>query len=330
MARAPHGKNIETQPQSSKTSCPFHPPSFSIFPNPSRVMYSSYLSFPRLLSILLLTTFVRPHPQLPLPSSGEPPAAFPIENNGFTTRDDTGTAFPFEDVAFGTSKTPKVFPLNGDPTGVEQFLSSTSAGSINYADGSEMSINHPELVPSSDQSSTRSGDENMITSQSNACDPRSSHTLTSERRLRNRDPGQELPSWCNANPNERNIPSEPQTVPGQQPAGTGNRELNEEGKVTVDVPTLDSPSAESDYTGSSTKTRANLEICPPERSYPLCAEDEAISDVPAELAALFTYVAYLLSPAYACTSPCPPFPYPNTLESLVIIGKITIEISEFV
>lgn len=98
-------------------------------------MYSSYLSFPLVLSILLLTTFVRPHPQLPLPSSGEPPAAFPLENSGVTTRDDIGTAFPFEDVAFGTSKAPKVFPLNGDPTGVEQFLSSTSAGSINYGDG---------------------------------------------------------------------------------------------------------------------------------------------------------------------------------------------------
>lgn len=68
-----------------------------------------------------------------------------------------------------------------------------------------------------------------------------------------------------------------------------------------------------------------MEICPPERSYPLCAEDEAISDVPAELAALFTYVTYWLDPAYACTSPRPPFPTPNTLESLVIIGKITIE-----
>lgn len=215
-------------------------------------MYSSYLSFRLVLSILLP---VRPHPQLPLPSSGEPPRTFPLENSRITTRDDTGTVFPFEDLGFGTSQTPKVFPLNGDPTGVEQFLSSTSAGSTNYGDASEMSINHPGLLPSADESSSRSGDENMITSQSNACNPRSSHTNTSGRRLRNRDPGQELPSWCNANPNERNVPSEPQTVPGQQPAGTGNRELNEGGKIPVDVPTPDLPSAES---GTSTKTRANL------------------------------------------------------------------------
>ena len=54
-------------------------------------------------------------------------------------------------------------------------------------------------------------------------------------------------------------------------------------------------------------------------------DDEAISDEPAELAALFTYVTYLLNPAYACMSPRPPFHTPNTLEFLVIIGKITIE-----
>lgn len=287
-------------------------------------MYSGYLTFPLIISILLLSTFVRPHPNLPLPSSGKPPAAFPLENSGVTAQDDTGTAFPFEDIAFGTFKTPKVFPLNGDPIGIEQFSSSISAGSINYGDGSELSINHPGLVPSSDQSSTRSDDGNMKTSQSNACDPRSSHTLTPGRRLRNRDPGQELPSLCNANPNEKNIPSEPQTVLGQQPAGTGNRDLNDGGKAPVDVPTFDLPSAESDYTGTSTEARANLEICPPERMYPLCADDGAVRDEHAEIAAFFTYVTYSLNPAYACMSPRPPFPTPNTLEFLVIIGKITI------
>ncbi|MCJ1347000.1 hypothetical protein MMC31_005220 [Peltigera leucophlebia] len=265
-------------------------------------MHSSSPSFPLVLSILLLTTVVCTHPQLPLPSSGEPPTAFPLDNSGITSREDTPTTFPFEDAGFGDPQSLKVVPLSWGPNGIEQFLSSTSSGSTNYRDGGEMSINHPGPLPSADESSTKSGNE---ISQNNACDQRPNNTLKSRRRLRNRDSGQEIPSWCSTNPNDRNSPSKTQTTPGQQPAGTGDRKLDDGGKIPVDVPTLDSPNEESDYTGTSTKTRANLEMCPPDRIYPVCADDEAISASSAALNVFFAYTTYMLNPAYACRSALP-------------------------
>lgn len=251
-------------------------------------MHSSYAPFLLLISILLLTAAVRPHPQVPLPSSGEPPAAFPLENSRITAREDT------EDVGFGTPRSLKSFSLDGGLSGVEQFLSSTS-GSTDNGDSVEMRINYPGILPL-DESSNRSGEENMI-SQSNACDQRS-NSLKS-RRLRNRNPGQKLPSSCLANPIERNSPSEPQIKPGIEQSGTDNRELNEEKNIPVDVPVFENPTKGKDYMGTSTKTEANLEICPPERVYPLCADDQAISAMPEG----FTQVTYMLYPAFACTSP---------------------------
>lgn len=277
-------------------------------------MHLSSPSFPLILSIFLLTTIVRPHPQLQLPSSGEPPAAFPLENSGITAREDTTTDFPLEDVEIGSPQPLQAFGLNGGPpTAVEQFLSSTSSGSTDHGDGGEMSINDPGLFPSADESSARSGDGNII-SQSNACNQ---NTLKSRRRLRNRHPGQEVPSWCSTNPNQIKSPSEQPTVPGQQQGvGTSNRELNEGSKIPVDVPTADSPTEESGYTGT-TETRANLEVCPSDRFYPLCADDTAISAAPAEFGVFMGYTTYMLDPAYACTSlPLTPLLLPQPLNPL--------------
>lgn len=260
----------------------------SLFSNPFLIMHSSYALFALLTSILFLTTAVRPHPQVPLPSSGEPLAAFPLENSGIMLRKHS------EDVGFGTPRFLKAFPLDGSPSGVEQFLSSTSGGNDN-GNGVELRINHPGIVPS-DQISNRSGEGNLI-SQSNACDQRSDGFKS--RRLRNRNP----PSSCLANPIERNTSSEPQTEPDKVQSGAGDRELNEEKSIPVDVPDFDFPIKGKDYMGTSTKATENPEICPPERPYPVCADDQAIIAMPEELAHLFTQVTYMLNPAYACTSP---------------------------
>lgn len=107
-------------------------------------------SFPLVLSIFLLTTIVCPHPQLQLPSSGEPPAAFPLEKSGITAREDTTTDFPLEDVEIGSPQPLQAFGVNGGPpTAVEQFLSSTSSGSTDHGDGG--GINDPRLFPSADE-----------------------------------------------------------------------------------------------------------------------------------------------------------------------------------
>lgn len=256
-------------------------------------MHSSYASFALLTSILFLTTAVRPHPQVPLPSSGEPPAAFPLENSGIMLREDS------EDVGFGTPGSLKASPLDGSPSGVEQFLSSTSGGTTANGNGVELRINHPEILPS-DEISNMSGEGNLI-SQSNTCDQRSNGFKS--RRLRNRNPDQELPSSCLANPIERNSPSDPQAEPNKGQSGAGNRELNEGKNIPVDVPDFDFPTEGKDFMGTSTKTTANPEICPPERLFPLCADDKAITAMPEELAHLFTQATYMLNPAYACTSP---------------------------
>lgn len=147
--------------------------------------------------------------------------------------------------------------------------------------------------------SNSSGEEN-ITSPSNACDQRFSSLKSPH--LRNRDPGQEHPS-CLANPIDRNSPSEPQIEPDKVKLGAGNRELNQGKNIPVDVPDFDFPTKEKDYMGTSTTTRANSEICPPEREYPLCADDKAISAVPEGVARLFAQVTYMLFPAYACCLP---------------------------
>lgn len=252
-------------------------------------MHSSYALFALLTSLLFLTTAVRPHPYVPLPSSGEPPAVFPLENSGIMLREDT------EHVGFGTPRSLQAFPLDGSLSGVERFLSSTSGSTDN---GAELRINHPGILPS-DEISNSSGEGDLI-SQSNACD-QSSNSFKS-RRLRNRNPGQELPSSCIANPIEGNSPSEPQIEPDKGQSDAGNRELNEGKNIPVDVPDFNSPTEGKDYMGTSTKTTANSELCPPERLYPVCADDEAIIAMPEGIADLFTQVTYMLSPAYACKS----------------------------
>lgn len=252
-------------------------------------MHSNYASFALLTPILLRTTAVRSHPQVPLPSSGEPPAAFPLENSEIMLREDS------EDVGLGTPRSLKAFPLGGSPSGVEQFLSSTSGGTDNGNDV-ELRINHPGILPS-DEISNRGGEGNLIT-QSIECD-QGSNSFKS-RRLRNR---QELPSSCLANPIERNSPSEPQIEPDKGQSGAGNRELNEGKNIPVDVPDFDIPTEGKDYMGTSTTTTPNSEICPPERLYPVCADDKAIIAMPEGIAHLFTQVTYMLNPAYACTSP---------------------------
>ena len=252
-------------------------------------MHSSYASFPLLTSILILAAAVRPHPQVP-----EPSTAFPLENSGIKAPGDT------EDIGFGTPWSLKAFPLDGDQlTGVEQFLSSTS-GSVEKGNGVEIEINHPEILLS-DVSSNGSGEENII-SQSNACDQRSNSPKS--RRLRNRNPGQKLPSLCSANPIEKNPPSVQQIKPDNDPSGTDNGESNEGKNIPVDVPEFIIPTEGKDFMGTSTIPKENPEICPPERLYPLCADDNAISAVPEGIEYLFTEVRYMLSPAYACTSPC--------------------------
>lgn len=239
--------------------------------------------------MLILTAAVRPHPQVL-----EPSTAFPPENSGITARGDT------DDVGFGTLWSLKAFPLDGGHlTGVEQFVSSTS-GSVENGNGVEIEINHPGLLLS-DESSNRSGEENII-SQSNACDQRS-NSLKS-RRLRNRNPGQKLPSSCPANPIGRNPPAEQQIKPDNDPLGTDNWEPNEGKNIPVDVPEFIFPTKGKDYTGTSTIPKMNSEICPPERLYPMCADDKAIQAVPEGIEHLFTEVRYMLNPAYACTSPC--------------------------
>lgn len=177
------------------------------------------------------------------------------------------------------------------------------------------------FFPQPMKSSARSGDGNII-SQSNACNQ---NTLKSRRRLRNRHPGQEVPSWCSTNPNQIKSPSEQPTVPGQQQgAGTSNRELNEGSKIPVDVPTADSPTEESGYTGT-TETRANLEVCPSDRFYPLCADDKAISAAPAVRDFYGIYHVYARSCLCLYVPPLNPPPPSPTFESLIIIRKTTIE-----
>lgn len=198
-------------------------------------MHSSYIPFALLTSILLLTTAVRPHPHVPLPSSGEPPAAFPLENSGFLLQDT-------EDVGFGSI-------------------------------------------------------EGNLISQSNACNQRSNSFKS--RRLRNRNPSQKLPSSCLVNPIETNSQSEPQIEPDKEQSGVGNRELNEGENNPMDVPIFDFRTEGKD----STTPTANSELCPPERIFPACADDNAIIAMPEGVGDLFTQVTYMLYPAYACTSP---------------------------
>lgn len=187
-------------------------------------MHSSYVSFALLTSILLLTATVRPHPQVPLPSSGEPPAAFMLQDT--------------EGVGFGS---------------VER-----------------------NLISQCDQSS------NSFKS----------------RRLRNRNPGQKLPSSCLANPTERNSQSEQQIEPDKEQSDPGNGELNEGKNDPLDVPIFTLPTM-----GSSTTSTANPELCPTERLYPVCADDQAIIAMPQGTEHLFPYLTYMLHPAYACKSP---------------------------
>lgn len=201
-----------------------------------------------------------------------------------------------EDVGFGTPRSLQAFALDGSPSGVERFLSSTS-GSTDNGKGGVLRINHPGILPS-DEISNSSGEGDLI-SQSNACD-QSSNSFKS-RRLRNRNPGQELPSSCPANPIERNSPSEPQIGPDKGQSGAGNRELNEGKNTPVDVPDFNLQTEGKDSMGTSTLSTANPELCPPERLFPVCADDKAIVAIPEGLAHLFTQVTYMLNPAYACT-----------------------------
>lgn len=250
-------------------------------------MYPSSAPLPLLPSILLLTAAVRSHPQAPLPSSVEPPAAFPLESSGITARKDT------EEVGFGTPQFLKAIPLDGGLTGVDPFLSSTS-GSTGNGNVVELRINQARILHS-DEISNSSGEENLI-SQSNVCD-QGSNSLKS-RRLRNRNPGQELPSSCLTNPIERNSQSEPQIEPDKERLGAGSRELNQGKNIPVDVPDFDFPTEGKGYMPTM-----NSNICPPEKLYPLCADDEAISVMPEEMAYLLQETTYMLYPAYACTFP---------------------------
>lgn len=202
-----------------------------------------------------------------------------------------------EDVGFGTPRSLQAFALDGSPSGVERFPSSTS-GSTDNGKGGVLRIDHLGILPS-DEISNSSGDGDLI-SQSNACDQ--SPNSFKSRRLRNRNPGKELLS-CPANPIERNSPSEPQIGPDKGQAGAGNRELNEGKNTPVDVPDFNFQTEGKDSMGTSTLSTANRELCPPERLFPVCADDKAIVAMPEVLVHFFTQVTYMLNPAYACTYP---------------------------